>query len=131
MTLLTPAPLAVMVIVLDAGAAVPSTLTVTVLLVDPVAMLCGAKLMVTPDGAPDAASATAPGKPPLRVRVMVVVDDAPRAIVPDDALEEIEMAGVAGGVTGSSLPPPPQAAISERVDRVSRRRRITVLVDSG
>lgn len=91
-------------------------------------MEVGANATVTPAGSPSAANATSPVNELLRVIVSVVVDVAPRAIVPDDALAVRVMAGVTAGVVES---PPPHAANRPKVANDSSKRRITVLVDGA
>ena len=124
-----PVPLARIVKLEVAIAAVWSTEIVAILVVEPFAMDAGANVTVTPDGKASAASETAPVNELLRVMLSVVVDVAPRAIVPDVALAASVIAGVTAGVVVS--PPPLHAANRPRVANDSNRRRITVLVDSA
>ena len=76
----TPVPDALMVTVLTPGVAVPATARLSVLVVEPAAIMAGVNVAVTPTGRPVAESVTASVKPFDRVIVIGTVADAPITI---------------------------------------------------
>jgi hypothetical protein len=77
----TPVPDALIVTVLAPGVAVPATIRVSVLVVDPAAIVAGVNVAVTPAGRPVAASATASVKPLERIIVIGTVAEPPTTIL--------------------------------------------------
>ena len=77
----TPVPDALIVTVLAPAVAVPATVRLSVLVVDPAAMVAGVNVAVTPLGSPVAASAMASVKPLERVIVIGTVAEPPTTIL--------------------------------------------------
>ena len=84
---------------------VPATAVVAVVIVSvelPAVAGFGAKMPVTPAGAPSSANVTLPAKPPVRATVMVLVAVCPLTIESDAGLAVSAKSGVDDAVTVSA-----------------------------